>query len=106
MQDHEERKVNDLPRARAESMRWRRARPEPTEIASCGRSRRGLRQGLVVGEQVEQRALDRGLPRRRVDLRTEQVGDVKHVAGALAEGRDMGGGDVEVEFRNRGGQLI
>src|SRR6202022_1572785 len=87
-------------------MRWRRALPEPTEIASCGRYRAGLRQGLVVGEQVEQRALDRGLPRRRVDLRAEQVGDVKHVAGALAEGRDMGGGDVEVELRNRGGELI
>src|SRR5713226_9913434 len=70
------------------------------------RSRRGLRHVFVIGEQMDQRALDRGLPRRRVDLGAEQVGDIKHVAGALAEGRDMGGGDVEVEFRDRGGQLI
>ena len=55
---------------------------------------------------MDQRALDRGLPRRRVDLRAEQVGDIEHVAGALAEGRDMGRGDVEVELRDRGGQLI
>ena len=33
-------------------------------------------------------AFDRGLPRRRIDLRAEQVGDVEHVTGALAEGRD------------------
>src|ERR1700683_3318846 len=70
------------------------------------RSRGGLGRGLVIGGQVDRRALDRGLPRRRRDLGTEQVGDVEHVAGALAEGRDMGGGDVEVELRNRGGQLI
>src|SRR5450755_4985023 len=70
------------------------------------RSRRGLRQVFVIGEQMDQRALDRGLPRRRADLGAEQVGDVEHVAGALAEGRDMGGGDVEVKLRDRGGQLI
>src|SRR5229473_8282217 len=70
------------------------------------RSRRGLRRVFVIGEQMDQRALDRGLPRRRVDLGAEQVGDVEYVAGALAEGRDMGGGDVEVEFGNRGGELI
>src|SRR3979409_2233266 len=71
------------------------------------RSRRRLRRRrFLIGEQMEQRALDRGLPRRRVDLRAEQVGDVEHVAGALAEGRDMGRGDVEVELRNRRRQLI
>ena len=53
---------------------------------------------VLAGEQMDQRALDRGLPRRRVDLRTEQVGDIEHVAGALAEGCDMGRGDVEIEF--------
>src|SRR4051794_6156173 len=69
-------------------------------------SRRRLFLGFAVGEQMNQRALDRGLPGRRVDLRAEQVGNIKHVAGALAEGRYMGGGDVEVEFRDRGGELI
>src|ERR1700704_2197931 len=68
--------------------------------------RRRLRDRFFVGEQMDQRALDRGLPGRRVDLRAEQVGDVEHVAGALAEGRDMGGGNVEVELRDRRGQLI
>src|SRR3984957_14801604 len=70
------------------------------------RSRRGLRRGLVIGEQVDQRALDRGLPRRRGGLGAGQGGDIKHGAGALAEGRDMGGGDVEIELRNRCCQLI
>src|SRR5205807_2215736 len=32
--------------------------------------------------------------------------DVEHVARAFAEGRDMGGGNVEVELRDRGRQLI
>src|ERR1700722_13213986 len=71
-------------------------------LAGEFRSRRRLRHGLVIGEQMDQRALDRGLPRRRVDLGPQQVGDVEHVAGALAEGRDMGRGDVGVEFRDRG----
>ena len=69
-------------------------------------SRRRLRRRLVIGEQMDQRALDRGLPRRRVDLRAQQIGDVEHVAGALAEGRDMGGGDVEVELRDRRRQFV
>ncbi len=64
------------------------------------------RRGRVVGQQMDQRALDRGLSRRRVDLRAEQIGDVEHVAGALAEGRDMGRGDIEVELRDRGGQFV
>lgn len=55
---------------------------------------------------MQQRALDRGLPGRRGDLGAEQVGDIEHVAGALAEGRDMRRGDVEVELRGRGGQLV
>src|SRR5262245_41034195 len=59
-----------------------------------------------MGEQVQQRALDRGLPCRRVDLRAEEIRDIKHVSRALAEGRDMGGGDVEIELRERGRQLI
>src|SRR6185312_12273776 len=70
------------------------------------RSGRGQRGDVVGDQEVDQRALDRGLPGRRVDLRAEQVGDVEHVAGTLAERRDMGGGDVEVELRDRGGQLI
>ena len=71
-----------------------------------GISRRRLCDGVLAGEQVKQRALDRGLPGRRADLGAEQVGDVEHVAGAFAEGRDMGGGNVEVELRDRGRQLI
>src|SRR5438445_1822977 len=75
---------------------------------SCrtGVSRRRLRDVVFTGEQMNQRALDRGLPGRRVDLGAEQVGDVEHVARAFAEGRDMGGGNVEVELRDRGGALI
>jgi len=41
----------------------------------------GCAGGFVIGEQMDQRALDRGLPRRRVDLGAEQVGDIEHVAG-------------------------
>ena len=43
-------------------------------------------------------ALDRGLAGRGVDLCAQEVSDVEHVAGTLAEGRDMGGGDVEIEL--------
>src|ERR1700691_596863 len=81
--------------------RWRIDYVVVPAFAGTTLSRRRLRRGLFVGEQMDQRALDRGLPRRRVDLRAEQIGDIKHVAGALAEGGDMGGGDVEVEFRDR-----
>ena len=41
-----------------------------------------------------------------VILRAEQIGDVEHVDHALAEGRDMRRGDVEVELRQRRGQLV
>src|SRR5690606_4128794 len=44
-----------------------------------------LFRGVAAGEQVDQRALDRGLPRRRGDRGAEQVGDVEHVARSLAE---------------------
>src|SRR6185436_18342343 len=71
-----------------------------------GVSRRRLRDVVFAGEQMNQRALDRGLPGRRVDLGAEQVRHVEYVAGAFAEGGDMGGGNVEVELRDRGGQLI
>src|SRR5579862_8914013 len=50
---------------------------------------RGLFHRVVACKQMQQRALDRGLPRRRVDLRAQQIGDVEHVAGALAESRHM-----------------
>src|SRR3982750_1993679 len=70
------------------------------------RSRRRLRHGVLAGEQMDQRALDRGLPGRRVDLGAEQIGDIEHVAGAFAEGRDMRRGDIEVEFRDRRGQFV
>src|SRR6266404_1483929 len=73
---------------------------------STGRLRRRLGGGVLAGEQMQQRALDRGLPCRRVDLGAEQIGDVEHVAGALAEGRDMGGGDIEVQLRYRRRQLV
>src|SRR5665213_300683 len=90
------------------------ARTERGSFASGGcivlfpvhRLRRGLLGDVVGDQEMDQRALDRGLPGRRIDLRAEQVGDVEHVAGALAEGRDMGGSDVEDELRGLGGQLI
>ena len=44
-----------------------------------------LFRSAAVSEQMDQRALDRGLPRRSGDPGTEQVGDVEHVARALAE---------------------
>src|SRR6476619_131258 len=71
-----------------------------------GVSRRRLRNVVLGRQQMNQRALDRGLPGRRVDLGAEQVRHVEYVAGAFAEGGDMGGGNVEVELRDRGGQLI
>src|ERR1700744_4299907 len=76
------------------------------DLLPIRRSGRGLRGDVIGDQQMDQRALDYGLPGRRVDLGAEQVGDVEHVSGALAEGRDMGGRDVEVELRDRGGQLI
>ena len=51
---------------------------------------------------MDQRALDRGLPGRRVDLGPQKVGDVEHVAGALAKGRDMRGGrDYDSQWGTR-----
>src|SRR3954452_21811492 len=70
------------------------------------RSRRRLRLGLVAGEQMNQRALDRSLPGGGADLGTEQIRDVEHVAGALREGRHMSRGDIEVEFRDPRGQFV
>src|SRR5215831_20672036 len=64
---------------------------------------RRLRSGC---EQPHQGALDRGVATRREDLRTEEIGDVEHVDGALAERRHMGGGDVEIELGQRGGQVV
>ena len=72
------------------------------------RRRRDLGCGRLLGrrEQLQQRALDRHLARRRGDLRAEQVGHVEHVDHALAERRDMRRGDVEAELRQRRGQLV
>src|SRR5438445_8673765 len=82
------------------------ARNDVERARATKQLRRRLRDVVFAGEQMNQRALDRGLPGRRVDLGAEQVGDVEHVARAFAEGRDMGGGNVEVELRDRGGALI
>src|SRR5260370_20950896 len=76
------------------------------EIFRISRSGRRLRDVVFAGEQMDQRALDCGLPGRRVDLCTKQIRHVEHVAGALAEGRDMGGGDIEVELRDRRRPLV
>src|ERR1700753_1989114 len=62
------------------------------------RSGRRVSRCLVAGKQMYQRALDRRLPRRRADLRTQEIGDIEHVAGTFAEGRDMGRSDVEIEL--------
>src|SRR5229473_904720 len=75
-------------------------------IKSAGRRPVSSRLRLVGREQMEQRAFDRGLTRRRIDLRAQEVGDIEHVAGALAKRRDVGGGDIEIELRDRGRQLI
>src|SRR5437879_661046 len=61
---------------------------------------------LVFGEKRQQRALDRRLTRWCGDLRAEQIGHVKDVDDALAEGRHMRRGDVEVELGDRRGQLV
>ena len=39
-------------------------------------------------------------------LRAGEVGHVEHVHGLLAEGRDMGRGDVEVELPERGREIV
>jgi hypothetical protein len=54
----------------------------------------------------QQMPLDRRLPRRRGDLRPRQIRHVKRIDRLLAEGDDMGGADVEVELRERGGQVV
>src|SRR3954471_22469036 len=61
---------------------------------------------LLLDEQRQERALDRGLARRRGDLRAGEVGHVKHVDHSLAEGRHMRGADVERELRDGRGELI
>ena len=68
--------------------------------------RRRLGFAMRQREQREQRPLDRRLPGRRRDFGAEQVGDVEHVDHALAEGRDMGRGDVQIELGQRGRQLV
>src|SRR5262249_53972690 len=62
----------------------------------------------LIGERkkLQQRALDRHLAGGRSDLGAEQVSDIEHVDDTLAEGGDVGGGDVEVELGQRRGQLI
>src|SRR5258708_39334677 len=47
-----------------------------------GVSRRRLLDVVFAGEQMNQRALDLGLPGRRVDLCAQEVGDGEHVAEA------------------------
>ena len=61
---------------------------------------------FLLGEQRQERALDRGLARRRGDLRAGEVSHVKHVDHSLAEGRHMRGADVERELRDGRGELI
>ncbi len=64
---------------------------------------RELRRGQ---QQLDQRALDRRLAGRLVDLRADQIRDVEHVDHALAERRHMGRGDVEPEPGDGRGQLV
>src|ERR1700693_138361 len=61
---------------------------------------------LVALEYAEQRAADRGLARRRDDLRAGEVRHIEDVDGALAEGRHVRRGDVEVEARDGVGEII
>ena len=56
-------------------------------------------------EKPNERALDRRLAGRRSDLRSKKISDVKHVDGALAERGNVRRGNVEIELRQRGGQL-
>jgi hypothetical protein len=44
-------------------------------VSFVERSRRRLRDIILAREQMQQRALDRSLPRRRVDLGAKQIGD-------------------------------
>src|ERR1700756_2794473 len=64
---------------------------------------RGL---LRRAQELDQRALDRRLARRLVDLRADQIRDVEHVDHPLPERRHMGRGDVEPEPRDGRGQFI
>src|SRR5207245_7225051 len=82
------------------------ARNDVERARATKQLRRRLRDVVFAGEQMNQRALDRGLPGRRVDLGAEQVGEVEHVAGALAEGREVGRGAVGVGLRARGRELV
>src|SRR6266700_8215218 len=84
-----------------EQLSWRSFRPDHT--VSPHRHRLLRRRLLGCAEQRQQRTLDRGLPRRRGDLGAKEISYVEHVDHALAEGRHMRGGDVEVELGERGG---
>ena len=52
-------------------------------------------------QQLNERPLDRRLARGRDDLLAEEVGDVEHVDHALAEGRNVRGGDDEIKLGER-----
>src|SRR5262245_28470842 len=86
-------------------------RDEPCHDGGGGRAWGRLTRGGFGGfgfvrEQRNQRALDRGLARRRTDLRAHQVRDVEHVDHALAERRNVRGCDIEIELRERRRQLV
>src|SRR4051794_24027645 len=72
-------------------------------------SSRGAERLLGAGvavEDLEHRPPDRRLPARVGDLCAGEVGDVEDIDRLLAEGRDMGRGDVEVELPDDGREVI
>ena len=83
--------LSRLLRMRSETLMVRSAAtPRVSNHEATKQLRRRLRDVVFAGEQMNQCALDRGLPGRRGDLGAEQIGHVEHVAGAFAEGRDVG----------------
>ena len=68
-----------------------------TPVSRAPGGLRRLGRGLRAVEGGEQPAADRRLAGRVGDLVADEVGHIEDVDGALAEGRDMGRGDVEVE---------
>src|SRR5262249_23043076 len=99
------------PRMRLEAV------PEPTAAKFFRRDMRtvGSRRLAPLGRPrlarlaVESRLQpppDRSFAGRIGDLVAHQIGHVEDVDHALAEGRDMRRGDVEIEVRNRPGEVV
>ena len=75
-------------------------------FAAARRTGRRLGRMKLAVESSEKPSANRRLASRVGNLVADEVGHVEHVDGALAEGRDVGRGDVEIEVGNGAGEIV